>query len=57
MKAPDEAEAGRHVEGLLQEWTEGQACVERQEEENARTSDSRIWDFTIQVRDETLVGE
>lgn len=57
MRAPDEAEAGRHVEELLQEWTEGQACVERQEEETSRTSDPRVWDFTIQVRDETLVGE
>lgn len=57
MKPPDEADAERRVEQLLREWTEEQACVERQKEENSRVGDARMWDFTVQLRDETLVGE
>lgn len=56
MKAPDEAGAARHVERLLQEWTEGQARVERLEEAPPQMREPRIWDFTVQVRDETLIG-
>ena len=57
MKPPDESDAERRVEQLLQEWTEDQACVERQKEENPRVGDARMWDFRVQLRDETLVGE
>lgn len=57
MKAPDEAEAERRVEQLLREWTEGQVCVDRLEGENAQMRESRIRDFMVQLRDETLIGE
>lgn len=57
MKAPDEVEAGRRVEKLLQEWTEEQVCVERQKEGNSWVRDTRIWDFAVQLRGETLVGK
>ncbi|MCS3612973.1 type IV toxin-antitoxin system AbiEi family antitoxin [Salinibacter ruber] len=57
MKAPDEAEAESRVERLLQEWIEGRARVERLEEENSQMGEPRIWDFTVQLRDETLIGE
>ena len=57
MSAPSEAEAGRHLERLLQGWVEGQARVQWQVEETFQAGDSRIWDFTVQLRDKTLVGE
>jgi hypothetical protein len=57
MKPPDEADAERRVEQLLREWTEEQACVERQKTDNSRMGDARMWDFTIQLRDETLAGK
>jgi len=57
MKPPDEANAERHIKRLLQEWTEEQASVERQTEETSGRGDARMWDFTVQLREETLVGE
>lgn len=49
---PSEAQAQRRIEELLQEWVEGQVQVQRQKKE-----DSRVWDFTVQLRGETLIGE
>ena len=56
MSAPNEAEAERRVERLIQEWTEGQAWVERIDDENSQVGQSQIWDFTVQLRDKTLIG-